>query len=119
MRHAPTDYRAALDEIRRLADPGDTGDPEALRQAFGRLDHLLRDRLVESGIDARSLTPDEIDSQAGTGKQTTGPRGVAGLLRECERVRYGGSRQRPSRDLLAKAIDQAEAVLGSGTGVDR
>jgi hypothetical protein len=117
--HAPADYRTALDELRRLSETGDTGDPDALRQAFGRLDHLLRERLAESGIEARSLTPDEIDSQAGAGDQTTNPRAVAALLRECERIRYGGARQRPSRDLLAQAIGQAETVLAPGKGLDR
>ena len=39
----PTEYRLALDEIGQLSD---TADAEALRQAFGRLDHLLREFLA-------------------------------------------------------------------------
>ena len=63
---------------------------------------------------ARSATPDEIDAKAGTQDDSTTPRAIAGVLRECERVRYGGPAQSPSHELLIRALDQAEAVLVSG-----
>jgi hypothetical protein len=111
----PTDRRPALDEIRRLDD---TGSPDDLHKAFGRLDRLLREHLAETGIDARSLTPDEIDARADGAGETTA-RAVAQLLRECERVRYGGPRHAPSRELLADALHRAEAALQARAGADR
>lgn len=114
--HRPTEYRMALDEIRQLDD---AADPEAVRQAFGRLDHLLREFLAEVSIHVKSLTPDEIDSRAGTAGDMTTQRAVAGVLRECERARYAGPRQPPSRDRLAHALNQAEAVVVSAKGQAR
>ena len=107
-RRPSTDYRMALDELRRLDD---TANHEALRHAFGRLDHLLREFLAEMNIPARSLTPDEIDSRVGVGGDVTSARAIAHVLRNCERVRYGGTSQPPSRELLGHALDQAEQAL--------
>lgn len=105
----PTDYRLALDEIRQLHD----ADPQAVRQAFGRLDHLLREFLADMGIDTRSLTPDEIESRAGSAGDVTPHRAAASVLRECERARYAGPNQPPSRDRLAHAVDEATAVVSA------
>jgi hypothetical protein len=112
----PTNYRIALDDIRRMDG---AGDPSALRQAFERLDRLLRERLAEAGIDARSLTPDEIDRGVGSTGDTATPGAIARVLRECERVRYGGVRHPPSHDLLAQTLVQAEAALAPADGLDR
>jgi hypothetical protein len=108
-----TDYRLALDELRQIED---TANHEALRHAFGRLDHLLREFLAGMNIQARSLTPDEIDSRLGVGGDVTSPRAVAQALRDCERARYGGPSQPPSRELLAHALDQAEKALVPARG---
>jgi len=115
-RRQPTDYRLALNAIRQLSD---TANAEALRQAFGGLDHLLREFLAEMNPHARSVTPDEIDAGAGTGGDVTTPRAIARVLRECERARYGGPSQPPSREQLVRALDQAEAVLVSYPGQGR
>jgi len=108
----PTDYRTALDEIRRVQDGG---DPEAVRQAFGRLDHLLRKFLAAAGIDTASLTPDEIESQAGKAGDMTRQRAAAGVFRECERARYSGPNRPPSRDQLARALNETEALVSAGS----
>lgn len=112
-RRPSTEYQMALNEIRQLDD---TANPEALSHAFGRLDHLLREVLAEMNIHARSLTPDEIDSSVGVGGDGTAPRAIARVLRDCERVRYGGPSHPPSRELLAHALDRAEEVLVSARG---
>jgi hypothetical protein len=109
----PTDYRLALDEIRRVDDQGGS---EAVRQAFARLDHLLREFLADRGMDAKSLTPDELESRAGAAGDMTPQRAVAGVLRECERARYAGPNQPPSRDGLARALDETAAVVVSAGG---
>lgn len=111
-RRPSTDYRVALDEIRQL----DTANPQALAHAFGRLDHLLREFLAETHVHARSLTPDEIDSALSAGGDGTSPRAVAQVLRDCERVRYGGPSRPPSRELLVRALDQAEKALVPADG---
>ncbi len=110
-----TDYRLALDDIRRLDGAGKAGDPAALQQAFEQLDRLLREHLTQAGIDARSLTPDEVDSRVGSIGDTT-PGAITRVLRECERMRYGGPRHAPSYDLLAQALVEAEAALASDPG---
>jgi hypothetical protein len=112
----PTDYRAALNEIRQLRDDADAA---AIRLAFGRLDHLVREILGGMSIDARTLTPDEIDAQAGPAGDLTPQRTAAGVLRECERARFAGPKQPPSRDRLAQALDHAEAVVVSAHGGTR
>ena len=112
-RRPSTDYRTALEELRRLED---TTNHEALRHAFGRLDHLLREFLGEMNIQARSLTLDEIESRVGVGGDVTPAAAVADVLRDCERVRYGGPSQPHSRELLAHALDRAEKVLVSASG---
>jgi hypothetical protein len=104
-----TDYRFALDEIGQLQEGA---DPAAIRQAFGRLDHLLREFLAQTGVDARSLTPDEIDSRAADEQMTT-HRAAAGVLRECERARYAGPNQPLSRDRLAHLLNEAKTVMAS------
>jgi hypothetical protein len=109
----PIDCQAALNEIRRL---GDTANPEALRQAFGRLDHLLRESFAETIPRARSATPEEIDAGSGAGGDATTPRTVARVLRECERARYGGPAQPPSHEQLIHALEQAQVVLVSDRG---
>lgn len=113
---APNDHRIALAEMRQLPD---NADPEVVRLAFGRLDHLLREILAGMGIDARSLTPDEIDSRADPVGDVTPQRVAAGVLRECERARFGGPKQRPSRARLAHALEEAEAVVASAGGHTR
>ena len=112
----PTDYRLALDEIRQAHDQGDS---EAVRQAFTRLDRLLREFLADGGMEAKSLTPDELESRAGAAGNMTPQRGVAGVLRECERARYAGPNQPPSRDRLERALDDAATVVVSAGGQGR
>jgi len=102
------DYRLALEDLKRVDGAADQG---ALLQAFDRLDRLMRERLAESGIDARPLTPDEIEARAEPTGDTARPGPVAHVLRECERVRYGGGRHAPSHELLRQVLAQAEAAL--------
>ncbi len=110
-----TDYRRALGELKQLAG---ARDPAALDQAFERLDRLLRERLRDAGLDARSLTPDEIEARAGSiGDTTAGA--ITRVLRECERVRYAGHRHPPSSDLLVQVLVQAEAALVPADGRHR
>jgi hypothetical protein len=113
VRRPATDYRKALDEIRQLDA---TANGDALHQAFGRLDHLLREFLTERDIPARSLTPDEIEARVVTGSGAAVPRTVAQVLRACERARYAGPSQPPSRELLTRALGDAEQALASQGG---
>jgi hypothetical protein len=110
---ASTRYETVLDEIRRLEA---TGDPDAFSHAFARLDGLLRDFLVERSIPARALTPDEIDARAAAAGAPAPVRAVTDVLRDCERVRYGGPAQPPTREMLAKAVDRAGDALASARG---
>jgi hypothetical protein len=112
----PTDYRQALDEIRQVHDQGDS---EAVRQAFARLDHLLREFLADGGMEAQSLTPDELESRGGAAGEMTPQRAVAGVLRECERARYAGPNQPPTPDRLVRALDEAATVIVSARGQAR
>jgi hypothetical protein len=103
-----TDYRSALDTIRGV---GHTGNVEALRHAFGRLEHLLRTFLAETDPHAASLTPDEIDARADARGDSTMRRTIARVLRDCERARFGGPAHPPSGELLVQALDQAQTVF--------
>jgi hypothetical protein len=113
---ASTRYDTVLDEIRRLEA---TDDPETMCHAFLRLDRMLRDFLVERDIPAKALTPDEIDSRAETAGAPASVRAVATVLRDCERVRYGGPSQPPARDMLVRAVERAAAALASARGEAR
>ena len=104
------DYRTALEEIRRL---NGTADPEILRGAFARLDQVLRDRLTDDGIPARALTPDEIDSWSQTAADATRQRVVAQVLRDCERIRYGGPGQPLSHSMLVELLERAEPLVAA------
>jgi hypothetical protein len=102
------DYRTALAEIRRQAS---TADPEVLRRALGQLDHLLRDRLIEDHIPASALTPDEIESCGEAAGEATKRHAITRVLRECERVRFGGPGQPLSHGTIAELLDQTEAIV--------
>jgi hypothetical protein len=103
-----SDYRAALDEIRRLDG---AADPASLLGAFGRLDRILRDRLTDDGIPARALTPDEIDSWSEPAGEGERRRAAVQLLRDCERIRYGGPGQPLSHGTLVELLDRAEPIV--------
>jgi hypothetical protein len=102
------DYRTVLEELRRL---NGTADPDILRGAFARLDQLLRDRLTDDGIPARALTPDEIDSWSETAADATRRHVAAQVLRDCERIRYGGPGQPLSQTTLFELLDRAAPLV--------
>lgn len=109
-RRRPDHYRTALDELRQLDGTTDTA---ARRQAFDRLDHLLREYLTDLHIPAASLTPEEIDARVNPSLGGISPGAIAQVLRECQRAQYGGPDQLPSGDALTRAFEQTEEMLGS------
>jgi hypothetical protein len=109
-RPQPIDYQSVLNTITHGAD---SGDPEALRRAFAKLEHLLRQCLAETDPQATSLTPEEIDTRASVAGDVTVPSTIARVLRECERARFGGPAQPLSGEQLVQALDQAQTVFVS------
>lgn len=109
-RRSPEEHRLALEAIRALsASP----DMAARREAFDRLDALIRDYLIELDIPARSLTPDEIQTRVGEAfRQMPGDR-IASVLRECQRARYGGPEQFPDGEALRQSLEQMSDVFSA------
>ncbi len=120
------EHRAAIDEIRAL-DPSSVAE---LRDAYTRLDALLRDHLRRAyGISAHALTPGEMEAAlTGRDGQAAADVGRAfrladdalqtcpDLLRECERARYAPAGEVPGRDAWRRAIERAGDLIGGTAG---
>ena len=99
--------RALLEEARSI----DLGAPEGRREAYTRIEAIVRDHLAHAaGIAGHSLTPEEIEpALAG---QTRLPAGeVSALLAECERARYGPLDAAPSADACRDALARADELV--------
>jgi hypothetical protein len=101
--------RAALDELRAL----DVEDEAGRRTAYDRLSALVRSHVFGTwGVSANGLTPDEIAlalSAQGHGDETAA---AVSFLDTCDKARYGGPEELPSRDACLSAIDQAAELIG-------
>jgi hypothetical protein len=107
-RRARHEARELLDSV-RAADPA---TPDARREAFDRLDALVRDHLADAcRIDARSLTPEEIATALGSHGSRLPPDLVKSLLAQCELARYAPPDQLPAPDAWRRALADAEQVL--------
>lgn len=103
--------RAALDELRAL----DVEDEAGRRAAYDRLSALVRGHVSGAwGVSAAGLTPDEIAlalSAQGHGDDSAA---TVVFLDTCDKARYGGPEELPSRDACRAAIDQAAELMGLG-----
>jgi hypothetical protein len=107
-RQARNEARAALEEVR---DAG-VERPEARREAFARLDVLVRQHLADvAGVPATSLTPEEIGRALETRPSRAPADTVASILTVCERARYAPPEQVPSADAWRATLAQAEQLL--------
>lgn len=102
--------RQALADIRALGGADDAG---VRRDVLDKLNTVIRDRLTEFGIAARTLTADEIEKTiAGRGKPL--PTGdIAAVLRNCERAVYGGRDELPDAAAVSAALEQTERLLAA------
>ena len=110
-RHAKQDARTKLAELRAL----DASDPGTRREAFGRLDTLVRG-YVESlaGVPARSL-PSAALVEALDPRSSQIPReSLATLLDACELARFAPPPLHPSADAWHAALEQADRIVTGG-----
>lgn len=109
-RHVRQAARVAFDEIRAL----DPGNAEARRDAFARLDGLIRQHVTEvCGVAAPGLTPDEIVAAIQPCATRLPPELVASVLSACELARYAAPDLQPDGDVWRQTLGQAEQLLVS------
>jgi hypothetical protein len=97
---------AALKEIQGL----DVSSPDALRQAYGRLDGWVRSNLQQStGVPAMALTPAEIGAAVARTKRPVKMDQMQHVLLECERAKYAPDG--PSADEWQTVLVQAEQSI--------
>jgi len=107
-RQARQAARASFTEIRAL----DPASPEALRDAFGRLDGAIRQRVLEvCGVSAAGLTPEEIASAIEPCASRLPPQLVLELLETCERARYAEPSGAAAIDDWRLTVARAEPLL--------
>jgi hypothetical protein len=109
-RRSPEEHRTALEAIRDLSASPDVA---AQREAFDRLDAFIRDCLIELDIPARSMTPAEIEGRIGEALRGMPADRIASVLRECQRVRYGGPEQVPDSETLRHSLEQVGDVFSA------
>jgi hypothetical protein len=98
--------RASLDEIKSL----DTTSPSNRREAYAKLDALIRDHARQtSGIAAAALTPSELPGAATRPEQIRQLEQIQALLTECERAKYAP--QPPDPERWSGVLLEAEQIL--------
>jgi hypothetical protein len=103
--------RVAFDEIRTL----DPVNADARRDAFARLDRMVRQYVAEvCGVAASGLTPDEIAVAIEPCATRLPPELVASVLASCELARYATAELQPTIEVWRQAVGQAEQLLFSG-----
>jgi len=103
--------RAALEELRAL----DVEDEAGRREVYDRLSALVRGHVSSAwGVSADGLTPDEIALALSAQGQSDNSAAAVVFLDTCDKARYGGSEELPSRDACQAAIDQAAELMGLG-----
>jgi hypothetical protein len=102
--------RAALEDL----GPVDATNDEARRDAFARLNKLVRQHLAESaGLPAQALTAAEITERL-TAKSSTMPvESVSMVLGECERALYAPPSLLPNAERFRESVTAAEQVVTS------
>jgi hypothetical protein len=103
--------RAALEELRAL----DVEDEAGRREMYDRLSALVRGHVSAAwGVSADGLTPDEIAVALSAQGQSDESAAAVVFLDTCDKARYGGPEELPSRDACLAAIDQAAELMGLG-----
>ena len=104
------DEQASLDALHAA----DISTPAGRREAYSHVNALVRDHVHHvAGVDAASLTPEEIRT-ALSGPGACAPADlVASVLASCDQARYAPPEALPSIDACHEAIEQAGRVLGS------
>jgi hypothetical protein len=98
--------RASLEEIKAL----DTASPSIQREAYARLDALIRDHARQTtGIAADALTPSELPDAVAHPQRVRQLEQIQTLLAECERAKYAP--QRPDPDRWSSVLLEAEQLL--------
>ncbi len=102
--------RQALADIRALGGPADAG---VRRDVLDKLNALIRDRLTEFDIPARTLTADEIETAILGRNKRLRTAEIAAILRDCERAVYGGSDDLPGPEAVSAALEETERLLAA------
>jgi hypothetical protein len=111
VRRSRQSARAALEDVRGV----DAADPAARREAFARLDAVLRQHVAGvCGVPASGMTPEEIEAALGPCGARVPVDLVASVLAACELARYAGPEQQPREEAWRAAVEQAEQILGHG-----
>lgn len=98
--------REAFQEIKAL----DVSSPERRREAFARLETLVREHLhFSSGVAAAALTSAEAAGVALRGRRAVTGEQLARVLAECERAKYAP--EPPSVDRWRATLDGADEIV--------
>jgi len=110
-RHAKEEARATLAELRAL----DVSDSRTRREAFGRLDALVR-RYVEglAGVQARSLTSGALVEAVDHRSLQIPLQSLVGLLDACELARFAPPALQPSAGVWDAALEHADRIVTGG-----
>jgi hypothetical protein len=102
--------RSALDEIRAMDESSST----ARREAFVRLDQILRRHLAETAaVPTFSLTADELAERLPANGRVPAD-SIRAVLTDCERAAYSPANRVPGADRLREAVETVQSVvLGS------
>jgi hypothetical protein len=102
------DERASLEALQEL----DLGTAEGRRDAYRRLNVLVRDHLRDvCGVPAPALTVDEIEPALAARGGRVPPELVTSVLAACDRARYAPPDALPSREACEQAIEQTKELL--------
>ena len=102
--------RAALDEIAAA----DAAVPEVRREAFARLDALVRQHVTEvCGVAVIGMTPDEIAAAIAPSAARLPSAHVTSVLAACELARYATPELLPSADAWQEAVASAGNLLSA------
>ncbi len=100
--------REALDALQAA----DVAGESARKQAYGRLDALLRAHITATtGVSASSLTAREIDERLDRNDSRLSAGAVRRLLGECEQARYAPPGQMPSAERFREALTGARQFV--------
>ena len=100
--------RQALADIRAL---GGSADTDIRRDVLDKLNSLIRERLTELGIPARTLTATEIETAILGRRLPAGD--LAAFLRDCERALYAGPSELPGPEVVSAGLDVTEQLLAA------
>ena len=100
--------RAVLDELRAL----DATEARARRDAFARLDALVRGHLAAlAGVPVHGMTVDEIISVFDHRSPQAPVQLLTSVLGSCELARFAGPELQPSLEAWREAIAQADQIV--------